>query len=252
MKKLIICFYLMVFILKANSQIEISLGAATAPSIVCQNFENFDISDWQQYGLGIENGEGRVRVALKDKEFSGPTYGFFVLFGGRIFNNGWLFAKLPFTFGKNIFGFDGYVGLNYDIIGKKRFKLGIAPQVGYSYRSVSIGEVSVLSGYYQPVAIDRYETFVDGDDLSTRVHGFAYKIGIRSKLWLATNFFLYAEAGFGGALFGDFAVNAGGNTIDFNDAAIVKPDFSNKPADASPEIRMLGPYGNLGVCFEIK
>lgn len=235
-----------------------SIGFSSAPDINCEDFENFHVSDWQEFGLGMEQGEGRIAVPLRDKQYAGSTRGFFIGFGGNAAENFGVLFDMPFTFGNDIWGMDLMAGVRYDFLATDMFYVGLHPKFGYHFRSISFGHTHLLSGYTSPVVIPTHNsnsiytdrtTFVGGDHLKTVVHGIGYQVSLDIRFQLAGAMFIKAEIGYAGSSFGDMKLKVGGTKLRLDNPSVVKDDFTATPANINPEIEMGGLFFNAGFEF---
>lgn len=220
------------------------------------DFENFDISDWERYGIKCVDpysAEGRVSLPLKDNDVSGMKWG---VSGGLIYPLNERFgvlAEVQYSFKNDFKLLGGFLGINYDFISSKNFTLGIAPKVGYLYGEVDFGEIELIEDYTPPVIIDQ-GTFSNGDSLSMDIEGIGFQIGLTPHFKVNEQIGIQAQVGYAFSIPKEckIKVNDGEIKLKMDDPAIVKADCFNNQADLNPEAKSQGFYFQVGISYKLQ
>lgn len=242
-----------------SSSSKITIYASFAPySVSTTEFNNFDISDWQNYGLKSTNPanvEGRVRVPLTDMKVKGTYSG--ALLGGQyeISKNISTIAEFRYGLKANRTLVGGAIGINYDFITIESFKLGITPKIGYNSSTLNLGQISLIGGYNPPVIIQQ-GTFFDGDNLSMKINSIEAQISISQTMIVTNNLSLLGQIGYS-LSFGSTpkltVATKNGNTfdLDMTDKAVVKSDLSGTQAGITPAATVQGLVFSIGIGYKL-
>ncbi len=258
-----------IFALKKDShaqleKIKLYAGASYA-SLATADFENFDISDWERYGLKVQDPnslEGRVRLPLKDDDISSMNPG---LMAGLIYplnerlgvvaeiqysSNEKFFKAIKSFKAENFKLIGGFLGVNYNLVNSKNFILSITPKAGYLIGDVDFGEIELIENYVPPVIIDQ-GSFTNGDTLSMNLEGIAVQIGITPGYKFTKKFGIQAHIGYALSFPREckVKVNDGKIKLKIDDPAIVNPDGWNTQAGIDPEATSQGFYFQVGVFY---
>ena len=167
-------------------------GGISINSITTSEFQNFHLSDWEDYGLG--GSEGRVSIPLGDKDPAGTNLSF--LGGGISPLSDNLNAIVEFQIGLGNISYTAlYVGVTYNLINGESFKLGITPKAGYTLATADFGEIELISGYTPPVIIPE-GTFTNGDKLTMDMTGVGVQIGITPSIKINDQIGILVQAGY--------------------------------------------------------
>lgn len=257
MKKIFLLFSLVILISKIDAQSNITLyvgGNLTGVNVT--DFQNFHISDWQNYGLKVLNpgsAEGRVAVNLADKKPSSITMGAVV---GLFYNlapklDGLVEAQITFS---GVEYKAAFIGIKYDIVSSEKFTLGITPKIGYTLATANFGEVSLIQGYTPPVILPE-GTFTNGDKLKMDINGFAASLNLTPKLMINEKIGLFANLGYQISFAGDPALKATSNSgtdvdIPMSAKGVVKSNLYATQAGIKPSILPTGLAIHLGVAIK--
>jgi len=257
---LLLLFFTIVFSIHNDSYAQdqkITLYASGSyTSLATSDFENFDISDWQRYGIKCNDpysAEGRVRLPLKDNDVSGMKWG---VLGGLIYplsERLGALAEVQYSFKNDFKLLGGFLGINYDLINSKNFKLGLTPKVGYLYGEVDFGEIELIEDYTPPVIIDQ-GTFTNGDSLSMDIEGIGLQIGITPSYEITEQIGIMAHIGYAFSFPRDckIKVNDGKIKLKMDDQAIVKADCLNNQAGIEPEAKSQGLFFQVGISYKLQ
>ncbi len=219
-----------------------------------KDFTQFDISDWENYGLLTNGGaEGRVTVDLAANKPSPINLG--INLGAEYSLNEKFSALAELQYAVSGISLLGvYAGINYDVVKKEKFSLGLTPKIGYNVGGADLGTVSVLPGYVPPVVLPE-GTFNDGDALSIGFSGLAINLGIRPRYMFTEKIGLHSLIGFNLGLTssdGLVATTSGGDVvIPMTSAAVVKSDASATQAGINPTMSSTGLSLQLGIVFKL-
>jgi len=216
------------------------------------DFSNFDISDWENYGLLSQDptsNEGRVRVDLASKKPS--SLGIGGLIGGRygISEKLSALAEAQFNFsGLQMYSF--YVGANYNFVNGKKFSLGITPKIGYVSGSADLGSIEVISGYTPPVILPE-GTFNTGDALSLKFSGLAANIGVTPNIQLSEKIGITGLVGYTLSFASSDGLQCNGVTLPMSAKGVVKTDLGNTQAGLNPKINASGINFQIGLSYKL-
>ncbi len=216
------------------------------------DFGVFDISDWQNYGLISEdpsNPEGRVRVDLTNKKPGAVNLGF--LIGANYSLSEKLDALAEVNYGlSGVKMTSAYVGLNYKLVMKEKFSLGISPRIGYNAGSADLGTISIISGYVPPVILTE-GIFNEGDALSMEFSGLGINIGIRPTFKVTDQISVQGHLGYNLAFTSSDGLLCNGVVLPMTSAGIVKPDGSGTQAGLNPSISSSGISLQIGISYAL-
>lgn len=219
------------------------------------DFQDFDVSDWQKYGLRSEDPgslEGRVRLPLREDNPNGynpcVNLGINIPVGSRFS----LPLDIMYASGNNFLAYAISLGISYNLIERKKFQLAILASAGYISSTVDFGTVQLIDGYTAPVIIDQ-GTFTNGDNIQATMSGAVAQAGIRPVIALSKKISLVLDAGyaFGFISSTTIEVNDGSIKLNMDDPAIVRPDGSGVQAGLKPSVNMLGVYFKAGIQFRL-
>lgn len=209
-----------------------------------EDFENFHLSDWENYGTGTS--EGRTECNLGEKEPSAVNYG--IMLGARYEFIKDLSAlaeiQLNFSSGVNLFGI--YAGVNYDFITTKTFSLGATPKIGYVSGKADLGKVEMLPGKTAPVIADS-GTYNVGDEISLEFSGAAISLGLTPRYDLTDNIAIVGYIGYTIGFLKSDGLKVGDKDLSMSDPAVVQPVLgSTTNAGIDPQINITGISIQLG------
>jgi hypothetical protein len=216
---------------------------------------NIDMSDWENYGLWINNGgiEGRVRLPLSDGETSGLQSGIMLGYEYVPPNaNFSLLAELQYAPGdSSVTSF--FAGPKWNFYEQDRLSIGFAPKLGYIKASIDLGTASQIrhyggfgTTYRAPVILDE-GTIYDGDSISADLSGFGLQLALTSSYKLTDRWGINGQLGYSLSFLGDMEVVAGDITLDKNSRDLVKADGGNTQAGIDPEADASGIFFMLGL-----
>ncbi len=255
--KLLLCSILLISETAFSQDIKSSLhlGLSTY-SLKTTDFNNFTISDWQQYGLKLTDPtsyEGRVRIPLSNSARDN-NFNLSLLAGVNVY----LTDKFDYLLDVNFSKYDGTIklnfmtGIDYSLYNKNNFKIGFTPKIGICWTQFHYGEIQLIDGYTAPVIIDNEKTFTNGDKLYMNIFSFGLQVGITPKYKINSKTSIFAQIGFEKIFSGDVSViveKADKSKVEINmtDASVVKDDYTATQANFKPSVSMQGLYFQLGV-----
>lgn len=226
-------------------------GGLNAGSIISEDFSDFHISDWVQYGLG--GAEGRVAVPLSEKDPEGANAG--ILLGARVPVNDRMYGFAEVQAGLGEITMIGlYAGVTYNILNGEKFKLGLSPKLGYTGGVADFGEIELISGYVPPVIIAE-GTFNAGDKITMDLSGFGVQIGLTPSFQLSEKLGLFFQAGYELSFASDPIIKietvSGGDNIeiDMESLSVVRPNGTGTQAGISPSAYTGGTIIQFGISF---
>lgn len=257
MKKILILFFLVLIVPKMDAQNKVSIyGGLNLTGVSVNEFENFHISDWENYGLlslDPNSAEGRVAVNLANKKPSsltvGAVLGLFYSLAPKLD----ALVEVQITFSRVEYK-AAFVGIKYDLVSTEKFTLGITPKIGFTLATANFGEISLIPGYTPPVIL-REGTFTNGDTLKMDISGLAASLNLTPMLKFSDKFGLYANLGYQISFAGDPALkasSASGTDVDIPMTAkgVVKSDLSATQAGIKPSILPTGLSIHLGISYK--
>ncbi len=216
------------------------------------DFTNFDISDWENYGLLSQNpssAEGRVFVDLESMKpnpinigiMLGARYGFSEKFSAL--------AEIQYALsGVSMMGI--YLGVNYDLINGEKFSLGLTPKIGYNTGSADLGEISLIDGYFPPVILPE-GTFNPGDALSMEFSGLAINLGITPSFKVTDQISVMGFLGYNLGFTSSDGLLCNGIQLPMTAPGVVKSDGLNTQAGLDPTITSSGLNFQIGVSYKL-
>ena len=228
-------------------------GGISMNSITTSEFKNFHISDWQSYGLLSENSsssEGRVSIALGDKDPAGSNLSFLGGVISPLSDN--LNAFVEFQMGLGDVSYTGlYLGVTYNLINGKSFKLGITPKAGYSMATADFGEIELISGYTPPVIITE-GTFTNGDKLTMDMSGVGVQIGITPSIKINDQIGILVQAGYELSFASDPVIMVNDDIeIPMTATGVVKDNLSGTQAGINPSAATGGVFFQFGISYKL-
>jgi hypothetical protein len=227
-------------------------GGLNIAGAKAKDFGTFDISDWQNFGLISEdpsNPEGRVRVNLENQKPGAINIGF--LLGANYSLNEKLDALAEINYGLSGLKMTAaYVGINYKVVVKEKFTLGISPRIGYNTGSADLGTISVISGYVPPVILPE-GTFNEGDALSMSFSGLGLNIGVRPTYQITDQISFQGHLGYNLAFTSTDGLLCNGVVLPMTSAGVVRPDGSGTKSGLNPSISSSGLSLQLGISYSL-
>ncbi len=218
------------------------------------DFENFHISDWEEYGLLSEDPyslEGRVAIPLGDNDIAGEKYGFFLGLSSPVNNLVDAIVEGQGTINKNMQYYALYAGANVKLLNTKMLKFGIAPKLGYTFGLADFGTVKQVSGYTDPVILSE-GTFFEGDSISMEFKGFGAQINVIPEIIFPGGFGLYGQFGYQISFAMDPIIKVGDDIeLSMESDALVKDDYSSTQAGISPLAGAGGYFVQIGIKFNL-
>ena len=223
-------------------------GGISINSITTSEFQNFHLSDWEDYGLG--GSEGRVSIPLGDKDPAGTNLSF--LGGGISPLSDNLNAIVEFQIGLGNISYTAlYVGVTYNLINGESFKLGITPKAGYSLATADFGEIELISGYTPPVIIPE-GTFTNGDKLTMDMTGVGVQIGITPSIKINDQIGILVQAGYELSFASDPVIMVNDDIeIPMTAIGVVKDDLSGTQAGINPSAETGGVFFQFGISYKL-
>ena len=210
------------------------------------DFEDFHISDWENYGLGTS--EGRVVVPLASNT-PGNSIGL------NLGVNYELSEKLSALFEIN-YSFTGIsitqilLGVNYSFVQNETFSLGFVPKLGYSIASASFGAIEVLPNKTPPVILPE-GTFYEGDELTMELSGLIAQLGLNANYAISSNIGAFVNLNYGLAFGGSGVLMASGLEIPMTANGVVKDDFTSTQAAIEPNAKIQGLGFTIGITYKL-
>lgn len=227
-------------------------GGLNIAGAKAKDFGTFDISDWQNYGLISEdpsNAEGRVRVNLENQKPGAINIGF--LLGANYSLNEKLDALAEINYGLSGLKMTAaYVGINYKVVVKEKFTLGISPRIGYNSGSADLGTINVISGYVPPVILPE-GTFNEGDALSMSFSGLGLNIGLRPTYQITDQISFQGHLGYNLAFTSTDGLLCNGVVLPMTSAGVVRPDGSGTKSGLNPSISSSGLSLQIGISYSL-
>ena len=223
-------------------------GGINMNSITTSEFENFHISDWQNYGIG--GAEGRVSIPLRDKDPAGSNMN--LLVGASLPISDKLNALAEFQMGLGSVSYTAvYLGGTFNLINGEKFKLGITPKVGYTLATADFGEIELISGYVPPVIIPE-GTFTNGDELTMDMSGVGVQIGITPSLKINDKIGILVQAGYELSFASDPVIMVNDEIeIPMTATGVVKTDGSATQAGLNPAAETGGTFFQFGISYKL-
>jgi hypothetical protein len=176
----------------------LQFGIATSP-LNTTGFRDFQISDWQTYGLMSDNPinkEGRFHIPLSKYQYRGMSWGGFLNFGGVI-NQYWEA------------GFDIQVTNKQDIMQmitglsavfypyyNNRWRIGFLSRLAYGVQDVTVTDAYPLPGYNPTVRTENGFNLKNGDKLRIATHSAIVQFGIKPEFALSNKWSVFALIGY--------------------------------------------------------
>jgi len=220
-----------------------------------KDFVQFDISDWEEYGLLTQGGaEGRVTVDLAANKPGPINFGINLGAEYSLSEKFSALAEAQYNVsGISLLGV--YAGINYDIVKTEKFSLGITPKIGYNVGGADLGTVSILPGYIPPVDLGEKGVFNDGDALRLDFSGLAINLGIRPRFMITENIGIHSLIGYNLGFTSSDGIVAtteeGEVVIPMTSGAIVRSDGSGTQAGISPTLTSNGLSVQLGIVYKL-
>ena len=215
-----------------------------------KDFDNFHISDWQNYGLlsqDPESEEGRVAVNLSDKKPKSMTTGIHFGIGFAITKK--LDVELELQKGFSGVEYTGiFASVNYDFYQKKRFKLGANAKIGMVSAKADFGTISLLPNYTPPVILPE-GTFDNGDQLEMQMSGLGVSIGLTPEYKIANHFSIRGLVGYQFSFASDPTLEVNGLSLPMSAKGVVKNDYSATQAGINPTFNVSGINLQLGLVY---
>jgi hypothetical protein len=235
-------------------------GGLSTYGVSTTDFQDFHISDWENYGLKSVNpssSEGRVSVPLSEKIPSAINLGIFL--GGAYSLSEKLDVVGELQYGLASTQYIGvFLGIDYNLIEKEKFSLGIKPMFGYIQASANFGEIEVINSYTPPVILPE-GTFNVGETLTMSMNGLGLQAALTPKYMVSEAIGIYASIGYGLSFSTNPVLTAKastddetGTTIPMTAKGVVKTDFSASSANISPLAKIQGLSLQLGVSYLIE
>lgn len=253
MKKLVLATIIIGFNFAVKSQ-ELPLtiyGGLNTAGASTSDFSNFDISDWQQFGLNSLNpggNEGRVNVDLTSRTPKKINLG--IVLGARYGINDKFSALAEIQYAVSGISMLGiYLGVNYNIINGEKFSLGLTPKLGYNTGSADLGEIEVLPGYVPPVVLPE-GTFRPGDALSMEFSGLAVNLGVTPSYVVSQKISVMAFLGYNLGFTSSDGLLCNGVILPMTAQGVVKSDGLNTQAGLNPNIKSSGLNFQIGISYK--
>lgn len=215
------------------------------------DFTNFDISDWQNYGLNTLNpggSEGRVNVDLTSKKPKALNLG--IMLGARygLTEKFSALAEVQYAVsGISLMGI--YLGVNYDLIKGEKFSLGITPKIGYNIGSADLGNIELRPGYTPPVILPE-GTFNVGDALSMEFSGLAVNLGLTPSFAVTEKISVMGFLGYNLGFTSSDGLLSNGVSLPMTALGVVKPDGLSTQAGINPTLKSSGLNLQIGVSYK--
>lgn len=237
-----------------NRKHKLYLGYAMLP-IEVSGVSDIDVSDWQNFGLWVNNGglEGRARLPLSSGEASGIHPGFMI--GYEYAPSKWpvsLLAEFQYATASDSSAYGFFFGPKWKFFKQDRLTIGFAPKLGYVKTSIDLGEVKMIEhyggtgNYVAPVILPE-GTFNVDDAISAELSGFGLQMALTSSYQLTDRFSIGAQMGYTHSFLEDMEIIAGEVTLERNSPALVKPNGGNAPAGIDPEADVSGLFFLIGL-----
>ena len=251
MKKIALIFTLCVAGFTSAQNISV-YGGLNIAGAKAKDFGTFDISDWENFGLlsvDPTSYEGRVRVNLEDKKPGAINIGF--LLGANYSLSENLDALAEINYGlSGLKMTSAYVGINYKVMVKEKFTLGLSPRIGYNAGSADLGTITLIPGYTPPVVLTE-GTFNEGDALSMEFSGLGINLGLRPTYQITDQISFQGHIGYNLAFTSTDGLLCNGVLLPMSAAGVVKPDGGNTQAGLSPSLSSSGLSIQLGVSYSL-
>ena len=251
MKKIINLLGLfLIFASVANAQFDMTkltvYGGVSILPVKTVDFEDFHISDWENYGLGTS--EGRVLVPLETNKPKSMSIG--VLLGANYELSEKLNALLEINYAvSGISITQALVGINYSLVDNDKISLGFTPKVGYTIASAEFGAIEVLPNKTPPVILPE-GTFYEGDLLTMEMAGINVQLGFNAKYKITEQIGAFANVYYGLSFGSEGALMASGLEIPMTANGVVKNDLTSTQAGISPNVKIQGLGFGLGVAYK--
>lgn len=223
-------------------------GGLSYNGVTNKNFEDFHISDWQDFGLG--GYEGRVAVPLSKRKRNSAIA---LYIGGEL----GFTKKDAIILEANIGGNMGYGAIGYTRYFKTTDKLKIGGNIkfGYARFSVNFGNIELIQSYVPPVIIPE-GTFNAGDAINVKSRSYF------TQLALTGEYKINDKISFKGNL--GFSIGSGRDTnievttkdlsvinIPINSKSIVKANATAQQYGTEPRMSLSGVVLQIGVAYNI-
>jgi hypothetical protein len=227
-------------------------GGLNLYSLSTKDFKDFDISDWESYGLRHEDPsslEGRVRIKIADKDPKGLKVGFMIGSLLPISSKTDLLAEIQHA-SSSVSLTNLYIGINHHFKTLKNGTLALTAKFGYNYGSIDLGTIEMIRGYIAPVILPEGE-FNVGDKLSLEFEGTALNLGLGyfTNSEKAINFFANANLNLG--LGTKASLQSNGKSIPMSSNAVVKTDYKSTFANINPTFKAIGIGLQVGLIYRI-
>ncbi|MDW3195087.1 MAG: hypothetical protein R8G66_22125 [Cytophagales bacterium] len=229
-----------------RENITYSIGIIRMP-LESEDFNDFHISDWQDFGLGSI--EGRVAVPLSEERAT-SSYG---VTGALLYNfnekwTGLLELGLGVT---DFFVLDFMVGAEYALINANLFQLRGVLKAGYATGFGGSTTADILPGKTPPVILPE-GTFDAGDAIDVTFNNIPVQLGVKPVIQLTERFALYGNFFYSVSLGNEATIEAGEVEVMFDSDAVVAPDGSSTQAGIAPELKLNGFGFDAGVIIRPK
>jgi hypothetical protein len=216
------------------------------------DFVKFDISDWQNYGLlalDPNSNEGRVTVDLPSKKPSSISIG--LMIGAKYSLNEKLSVLAEYQQSLSGLALTGtFIGLNYDLVKKEKFSLGLTPKIGFNTGSADLGEISLIPGYTPPVILPE-GTFNVGDKLAMEFSGLAINLGLSPKIKFNDKLSIIGFLGYNLSFTKSDGLKCNGTLLPMTARGVVKSNGLGNQAGINPTITSSGLMIQLGVSMNL-
>lgn len=227
-------------------------GGLNFSTISAKDFDKFDISDWQNYGLkqvDPSSAEGRVNINLGQKKPATANLG--IMIGSNYELNESLEALLELQY--NFSGLDLYaanIGINYKVINAEKFSLGITAKAGYVSGSADLGVIEMISGYTPPVILPE-GTFNVGDKLTMEFSGITASVGLAPQFIINEQISVVSFVGYNLSFAKSDGLKCNDILLPMEAKGVVKADLGKSPANLKPEVNTSGINAFVGVKYTL-
>lgn len=238
-------------------------GGLSLTPFKSSGFNQFDISDWEKYGLKKYNAtsaEGRVTIPLDERKINGLKFGLF--FGASVKIDKFSpLVEYNYSFANNFKVQSIFAGSEYEIINSNGFRFSLLGKLGYLWGSSDFGNIQLLNGYTPPVIISQGK-FDSGDKITASISGLGLHLGLsinksindKIELFVKPQFAIMAASGLKLIVTGE---NAKSNTeelitLDLEDNAIVQSNGTSNQININPKIKSNGLMFQFGVNYKFQ
>jgi len=229
-------------------------GGLNGAHLVSNDFGQFDISD-----LDTVN-EGRVMVDLNNVKPNSISFGFVLGYKIPVSKKITLFPEfrigLPGTFS---------IGMDYKLIQKEKFTLGLTPKIGGFLGTYKLGRTQSAPGFASPAKLGGtgWSNFwvSPGDKINLICDGIIAGIGLSPKYKINSHF---SVSGFVGVNI-SYAINnqlefpdkdygwytTHTEKLDWGEDNFVKSDGTKTPSGLTPTVKPSGIAFNIGISYRL-